>query len=474
MIDVQAVLRDLPHFDTFCSVAKLQGLVERLHADPRFEINLAGSSVNGVPIHHVRFGKGTIKALLVAFPHCKEPICGLTVFSLMTLLQQGNRALLEADVEWNIVPCIDPDGALLNEGWSQQPVTMENYMRNFHVQSLRDQVDTSFPIRHKNLVWNEPSKEAKILQDLLTRIRPDFFYSLHNAWTGGAFYFLSRDIDHEYHNRLYDLLRQLDFPVQKRPLWPGVCARFGEGIVETWSIKKHYDYLEATTPAPQELLRFGGGSWDYLESIRPDALTLITEMGYVRHPGDESERDTGQNLRRFKMRVDADSKYLATVLLEEWEKVKADVDTSSPLYRAIVGGGVLPTKEALHEGGRPMSMQPTRDILFNPQYGRTMKEGDRFQACMVDGGFWFLCHSYQLVRLLKSSRQTTAVREAVERLERAFDEALDEIKRHVDFDAFQVFDCDTLAKVQLGSGLVVLNSVLERQTKNRAGTSVAP
>jgi hypothetical protein len=467
MIDVQEVVSAVPHFDTFCSVAKLHAQVESLRGDPAFEVENAGSSVGGVPIHHVRFGKGSVKALVVGFPHCKEPICGLTVFSLLRLLQQRNRALCNADVEWHIVPCIDPDGALLNEGWTQKPVTLESYMRNFYVQALRDQVDGSFAVKHKKLVWNEPSKEAAVLQKLLAQIRPDFFYSLHNAWTGGAFYFLSRDIDHKYHDELYRLLDRQSFPLQKRPIWRDVCAQFGVGIVELWSIRKHYDQLEKITPSPEKLLQFGGGSWDYLEEIKPDALTFVAEMGYVRHPGDESDRETGENLRRFKLRVDADSKYLATVLLEEWDKVKADVDTTHPLYRALLGGGVLPVKDTLTEGGRPLSMHPTRDILFNEQYDRPMKEGDRFQACMVDGGFWGLCHSYQLVRLLKASRQTDAVRSAIDRLERTFDEALGEIQRHIDFKQFNVVDCDTLAKVQLGSGLIVLNSVLEERAGRR-------
>lgn len=461
MIDVEEILKEVPHFESFCSVQKLHELVARLQQDERFEVSIAGTSVNGVPIHHVRFGRGSVKALLVAFPHCKEPICGLTVFSLMILLQQGHPALLAADVEWHIVPCIDPDGALLNEGWTLQPITMRNYVKSFYVQAMRDQVDTSFPIEHKKLVWKEPAKEAKVLQQLLDRIRPDFFYSLHNAWTGGAFFFLGRDIDHKYHQRLYQLLEQQKFPLQKRPMWPGVVERYGEGIVENWSIRKHYDYLEKTSSSPQEYLPFGAASWDYLERIKPDALVLVVEMGYVRHPADESERDTGQSLRQFKLRVDADSKYLGSVLLDEWEKVKDDVDTASPLYRALIGGGVLPAKDRLLEGGRPMAMQPTRDVLFNPQYDRTMKEGDRFQACMVEGGFWFLCHSYQFVRLLKESRQTPAVQRAIARLERAFDDAIAEIERYVDFDKFEVFDYDTLVKVQLGSGLVVLDSVLE-------------
>jgi hypothetical protein len=94
-----------------------------------------------------------------------------------------------------------------------------------------------------------------------------------------------------------------------------------------------------------------------------------------------------------------------------------------------------------------------------------MTEGDRFNACMINSGACFPRLAYQLVRLLKASPQTALVRQSTVRLERAFDEALADIGRHVDFDAFQVIDCDTLAKVQLGSGLIVLNSLLEARSR---------
>ena len=461
MIDVQEVLRGMPHFEAFCSVRKLHALVESLQADSRFTVDVVGTSVNGVPIHHVRYGTGSVKALLVAFPDCMEPIGGLTTFSLMTMLREGSPSLVAADVEWHIVPCIDPDGALMNEAWSQAPFELETFMRNYFVQARREQVDNSFPIVHKKLVWDQPSREAAVLQGLFDRIRPDFFFSLHNAWTGGAFYLLSRDIGSNSYAELYKLLQSQQFPLQTRPIWKEICAQFGEGAVEMFSIRKYYDYLEQTNSSPEKVLTYGAGSWDYLAHIKPDALTFVTELGYVQHPSDESEEDTGQSLRRFKLRIDADSKYLATVILEEWEKVKGDLDASHPIYRAAVSGRVFPSKERIPDGGMPLSRYPTRDILFNPQYAKTMSEGDRFNACMTDGGFFFLLFSYQLVRLLRASRQTQAVRQATQRLERAFDEVLAELKRHVDFGAFKVFPCDTLARVQLGSGLIALNSILQ-------------
>ena len=145
MIDVTQVLRSVPPFDRFRSVAELWALAESLRADSAgFHVEVAGASARGRPIHHVRFGTGRLKVLLVGFPHCDEPIGGLTVFSLLTLLRDRHPGLAEADVEWHVVPCIDPDGALLNEGWSQQPFTLGNYMRHFHKQQLRDQVGLHF------------------------------------------------------------------------------------------------------------------------------------------------------------------------------------------------------------------------------------------------------------------------------------------------------------------------------------------
>src|SRR5262245_40331295 len=102
MINIEEVLNKVPHFETFCSVARLHTLVERLRSDQRFAVDTAGMSTGGVPIHHIRFGTGSIKALLVAGVHCHEPIGGLTVFSLLRLLEEGNVALTRAGVEWHV------------------------------------------------------------------------------------------------------------------------------------------------------------------------------------------------------------------------------------------------------------------------------------------------------------------------------------------------------------------------------------
>jgi hypothetical protein len=460
MIDVSDVVRELPHFESFCSVARLHALVASLRGDPQFEIESIGKSANGMDIHHVRRGEGAVKALFVAGPHAMEPIGGLTVFSLLSLLRQGNPALCSADVEWHIVPCIDPDGAILNEGWSLQPFTLERFMKNYYVQPADQQVDVSFPIAHKNLVFDRPSHEAKVLQALLDRVRPDFFFSLHNAFVGGGFYHINRNIDPKYYRQLRELLQEQHMPLQTKPIWSEICPSFAPGVVEMFTMNKYYDRLEQTLPNPELMLKnTGASSWEYLARIKPEALSFVAEFGYASHPDDDSKEETGQCLRQFKLRIDADSKFLVTQVVEEWDKVESEVDRSSPFYAARVEG-LNGAKDRLLEGG--VGRYPTRDLLFRAEYSRPMTKADRLQACLVDAGLEVLCTHYQFVRLLKASRQTRTVRQAVERLERAFDVAFaDVIANHIDIQALQPFDCDTLARVQLGSGIIALNSVLE-------------
>ena len=110
--------------------------VDLLHAG-----EVAGESAEGRPIHHVVAGAGPVKALLVGGPHCNEPIGSMTVSGLLSLLHEGLPALLQTGVEWHVIPCIDPDGARLNEAWTQGPFDLERYMRGYYLQAPARQVE---------------------------------------------------------------------------------------------------------------------------------------------------------------------------------------------------------------------------------------------------------------------------------------------------------------------------------------------
>lgn len=227
------------------------------------------------------------------------------------------------------------------------------------------------------------------------------------------------------------------------------------------TVKKHYDDLEqqgVAIPEEFENGKLGACSLEYVLELNPGALAFVAELTYGQHPGDASEQEIGQSLRQLNLRLAADNKFLATIILEEWEKVKGDLDITSPFYRKILNDLIL-AKDKLHIGVTEWYEQPIQSLLFNPAESRAATERDRIQAYMFK--IFFLGNASAFGRLLKVSKQTAAVRQAIERFEQAFDAAIKDMQQHLDFAAFKVTDCDTLAKVQLGSGLIALNSILQ-------------
>jgi hypothetical protein len=180
-------------------------------------------------------------------------------------------------------------------------------------------------------------------------------------------------------------------------------------------------------------------------------------MPYLTHPASSSTVETSQNMRQLKLRIDAENKYVATVILEEWDRTRDDLDASSPFYRKVMKG-VVEARDGLHEG-LPCWPERTRDLLLNPGYSRNATEGEVFENRIIH--FWTLCNSYAFVRLLKASSQTEAVKAAIARLDPIFDRTLADISAQIEAEKLVFVDHDRLARVQLGSGLIALNAMLE-------------
>lgn len=458
MIDVPQALQAVPEFSRFVSVANMLATVSVLARESdRFTVRVVGTTRGGTPVHHIRFGRGRTKALLVGFPHPNEPIGGLTICALLQMMANGHPSVVNSDVEWHILPCIDPDGARLNEGWTLHAFDIDRYVRESHRPELRHQVDATFPIEYKRLRFTTPSREALMLKDVIDRVRPDFYYSLHNTHIGGGVWFaLTRALPQECYAGLYELLRAHGLPLRRaRPVgeW---STKFSEGVYENYNTRKVYDQFETSSATPERLLDHGDCSWTYLDLLKPSAVTFVAELIYLKHPLDGSEKITDVNCRQFRLSMDADNKYITTTLLEEWDRVADQLDQSSPFYLKV-RTGIVDVRQDLYEG-LPSWPWKTRDLLCNPAYSRPMTKGEIFSAYLSRCAR--LCQSYEFVRLLKASPPTDEIRAAIERLERVFDDALAEVKRHLDPDAFEPIELRTLARVQLGAGLLVLNSVL--------------
>ena len=190
------------------------------------------------------------------------------------------------------------------------------------------------------------------------------------------------------------------------------------------------------------------------------------------HPSMASKKISNYNYRQLKLKVDADNKLLFTLIMEAWEAVESDLNVDSPFYKKMAPR-IAFARDALHECMPEMQWLVTKDLLFSSAYCGQASEADVFNTYMTDR-YYALAYSYSFVRLLKDSKQTASIVQAIERLDSVFEEALNDIKKHIDFSMFEVIDVNALAKLQLGSGLIVLNSLLEGRYDAKSEVDFSP
>src|SRR5690606_35064038 len=125
--ELEAALARVPDYDRFYTFAEMLDSahgVAASHPD-LVSIERVGSSTEGRPIEMVRIGDGPQRLLLYALPHPNEPIGAVLVQFLLEELV-ANEALRRGR-SWYLLPCVDPDGTVLNEGWFAGPFTVRNY-----------------------------------------------------------------------------------------------------------------------------------------------------------------------------------------------------------------------------------------------------------------------------------------------------------------------------------------------------------
>ncbi|WP_158886821.1 M14 family zinc carboxypeptidase [Amycolatopsis anabasis] len=233
-----------------------------------------GRSSRGEPIWELRIGSGPKPVLVVGNPHPNEPIGLATIQHLARRLCADPGLCERLGVTWHFVPCVDPDGTRLNEGWFAGPFTREHVARNFYRPPVDAQPEWTFPAVWQGKTAGSPIPETRTLMRLIDRIRPALIASLHNGDFGGAFYYLS-DGDREYWTALTDLLTEAGIPLDVgQPDAPGARV-FAPGVFELPSFGVICDTLAAAGADPADLVP-GGSTRDY--SGRYGSAILISEL----------------------------------------------------------------------------------------------------------------------------------------------------------------------------------------------------
>lgn len=237
-------------------------LVDRRPGDAR--LRRVGTSRAGLPLRLLSIGHGSRQVLVVAGPHANEPVGGATVLRLAERVLADPRLCDGADVTWNLLLCLDPDGARRNEGWLSGPYTLGHHFRNFFRPGFLEQ-----PEWLPDGAAGAALPETRALLSLQDELRPFFQCSLHGVDVGGGFVELTRDLP-GMAPRLAHIATRLDIPLEigayDTLYWPilgpavyrippprrgGRAAAITEAAVEsTWFHPHPYGTVTAVVEAP--------------------------------------------------------------------------------------------------------------------------------------------------------------------------------------------------------------------------------
>ncbi|RKT17980.1 zinc carboxypeptidase [Streptomyces sp. 1114.5] len=214
------------------------------HPD-RCRLREVGRSRAGRPLLLLSVDRGPRAVLVVGGPHPNEPIGTAGAVRLAeVLLERPARPGLS----WHLLLCLDPDGAALNAGWLDGPLTMRRHYEHFFRPAFEEQPEL-LPAPGSG---RAPMPESLALTGLIDELRPFLQCSLHGVDFGGAFV-------------------QLTGPV------PGLAERFARSAERAGLPLDvdSYDAIGWASPSPGTYLMPAPGSTEVSRAL-PDEPGLST------------------------------------------------------------------------------------------------------------------------------------------------------------------------------------------------------
>jgi hypothetical protein len=334
-MELAECMRQVPDLGQFPSVDALHTELDALaaaHPDV-VSVRRIGTSRLGEPLRVLTLGDGPADAVVIGGPHPNEPIGGLTVGVLAGLLCRDAALRAELGYRWHLLPCADPDGTRLNEGWFGKPGDRRAYAEHFYRPDPAEQVEWTFPLSGEDYWFDRTLPETAALMRLMDEVEPSLVCSLHNGEHQGVFFYLNRD-DPELARQLAELAGLEGLPLHhgepelpdSRLIAPAVYsmhdgarvgAMFGAGAgsadyaarfgalhivpeVPLWVDERVADRSETGTEH-QRLAEDGAAARREALDTLETALAAVADDLTVRSPFERSVRAT---LRTFRTLVD--------------------------------------------------------------------------------------------------------------------------------------------------------------------------
>ena len=331
------ILNQVPKYKEFMTVAELNNSSKKLAKNfDHVDLKEIGKSREGRTIYCLKIGEGKENVLLFGFPHPNEPIGSMSLEFLSWFLAKNPDFTIETGYTWYIIKAIDIDGAVLNEGWFKGEFDPLKYAKNYYRCAQSDQVEWSFPINYKKLKWETPMPETQALMQLINELKPKFMYSLHNWDFCGVYFYVTRGVGNLFVD-LTEFVKREGLPLHLGEPELEFRKVLYNAIFQNEGIQEQYDFLEAKgIENPQEFLKSGTSSWDYLKSIvSEENFTLVCELPYFYHNsiGDASlsEFERRDVLLQSLEYMKNNYKYAKKI----FNKIKKFCDKSTRIYTAV-------------------------------------------------------------------------------------------------------------------------------------------
>lgn len=314
------------NYTDFLTVIELEEELRKLQRKDIIKINYIGKSQNGHSILSAKIGNGKNCAIVFGFPHPNEPIGSLTCLSLIKIISENEY--LRNRFTWHIIPCADPDGAKLNEGWFKGKFTIEKYTKNFYRSITPLQTDWTFPLKYKNHIFTDSPSNVVALAKLIEKTRPQLVYPVHNAGMSGAYFFMTNYFGDKFYKELIDLCENLSIPLDMGEPELEIMQEWKKPVYREFTGKEYHDYYESVGIEPDK--KTGDSSIGYSKNFNQEVVGIIGEIPYIYDKRIEdnslTKKTRRENIINEIAKLEKLKKFVNNILLT------ADLNKSSIFY----------------------------------------------------------------------------------------------------------------------------------------------